>query len=634
MTTQDLSMPKVQDQPQTTTDEQKVDLQWSQLTVTLINQKQNANKVSQNDPLLNHCGEKFILNNLTGSAKAGELTAVMGPSGAGKTTLVACLSKRFKRQANQTFQGEILANNIPYTKYHEFGGFVMQDDLLMATLTVKGTQNQYKQETFLFVAQLRLQCDLAQRLSIVDQVIRDLKLRNCQNTYVGDALIKGISGGERKRTSIGIELISNPQVLILDEPTSGLDSFTAFICMNILKQIAKNQQRTIIFTIHQPSADIYNLFDKLIILNHGQTVYQGQADQLIKYISRLGLDVDTFNNPIDVAMNNLTKFNKEDQIAALTYEKYQLYLQRDAEKTDVKSYGYNARKNETTFFYELKILMWRQFLNFSRNPNLLRSKIIGAIFVSIFLSCLYWNIGNDDAKPPEAPTETSRDKLLPYLMNFTGGLFVCGTSAIFSALGPLLMIFPIERNIFLKEENSKMYRVSAYYISKVALEVPINVFIQICITLFLYWSYALIWEFQNLSEFVLIAVLVSLCGNGIGIFTGCLFPDAKKSASLGPIVLLPLQLFGGQASNLANLPSFIKWVQYISPFKYFLEGFGRTQLDGVRFALPGDPDVDPSAFLGRVTGLWTCIYVLAGLAIGFHILGGIFLKLLVNKINV
>lgn len=90
-------------------------------------------------------------------------------------------------------------------------------------------------------------------------------------------MIKGISGGEKKRTSIGLELIANPPVLILDEPTSGLDSFTAFIIVDILKRIANKYKRTIILTIHQPSHDIFELLDKLILLDNGMTVYQGDA---------------------------------------------------------------------------------------------------------------------------------------------------------------------------------------------------------------------------------------------------------------------------------------------------------------------------------------------------------------------
>ena len=108
-----------------------------------------------------------------------------------------------------------------------------------------------------------------ERMIRVEQLVRDLKLTSCQHTYIGSNILKGVSGGERKRVCIGVELIADPPVLILDEPTSGLDSFTAFVIVDILKKIAKRQNRTILFTIHQPSTDIYDLLDRLILLHNG-----------------------------------------------------------------------------------------------------------------------------------------------------------------------------------------------------------------------------------------------------------------------------------------------------------------------------------------------------------------------------
>lgn len=107
----------------------------------------------------------------------------------------------------------------------------------------------------------------------VNELIKELRLENCQNTFVGGEIIKGISGGERKRTSIGVELITNPPLLMLDEPTSGLDSFTAFVIIALLKKYSM-KGKTVIFTIHQPDSDIFNLFDRLMLLVEGKFIYQ------------------------------------------------------------------------------------------------------------------------------------------------------------------------------------------------------------------------------------------------------------------------------------------------------------------------------------------------------------------------
>ncbi|CAD8171416.1 unnamed protein product [Paramecium pentaurelia] len=614
-----ISLPKVKPNK---FDNQEIDLVWKNLSVT-ITTKAQSNKPKVTDPLLSYNNEKIILNDVSGYAKAGQMTAIMGPSGAGKTTLVALLSKRYKPGPNTYINGEILANNSKYKRFNDFGAFVIQDDLLMATLTVK--------ETLMFAANMRLKDNLAQRMSRVDQIIKDLNLRSCQNTLVGDNIIKGISGGEKKRTSIGMELISDPQVLILDEPTSGLDSFTAFICMNILKKITINQKRTVIFTIHQPSIDICQLFDRMIILNNGQTIYQGNYDFLLDYCLKVNLNVDIHSTPLDSIMNNLNDaFNQGDN--KVTHENYKLYLEKDTQKFYSQNQGYNKRKTQTSFCQEMKYLMQRQFTNYVRSPNLLRSKIFGSVFMLLFLGELNWMVGKD--QPPQDENVSIGD-LSKYLNNMRGACFVCGTSAIFSALGPLLMLFPIERNIFLKEENSKMYRVSSYFLSKVFLEVPMNVFIQILFSIALYAAFGFIWQLENLILFTVISVSVSLSGNGLGIFTGCLFKDAKQSASLGPILLIPLQVFSGQYANLASIPKFISWVQYISPFKYFLEGFGRTQLNDATFHLdPTGVEISPWDYYGMHFGMWNCVIVLISIAVMFHVFAGIFLKLLVNKLNV
>ena len=134
----------------------------------------------------------------------------------------------------------------------------MQTDVLMATLTVR--------ETLEFAANLKLDSPEEEKKLKVDRLSQHLKLEKCMDTLVGSHLIKGISGGEKKRTSIAFELISDPDVLILDEPTSGLDSLTSFIIVQYLQYLAKEKNKTIIMTIHQPNSDIFNLFDRLFLI--------------------------------------------------------------------------------------------------------------------------------------------------------------------------------------------------------------------------------------------------------------------------------------------------------------------------------------------------------------------------------
>ena len=145
----------------------------------------------------------------------------------------------------------------------------MQKDILLTTLTVR--------ETLEYVAALRLDSSKMERRKMVEDLAKKLKLENCLDTVVGDSNeSKGISGGEKKRTSIAFQLISSPKVIILDEPTSGLDSLTAFIIVNYLHELAKVEHKTVLMTIHQPNPEIFNKFDRLILMSEGRIVYQGQ----------------------------------------------------------------------------------------------------------------------------------------------------------------------------------------------------------------------------------------------------------------------------------------------------------------------------------------------------------------------
>jgi len=192
--------------------------------------------------------DKILLNNLTGICKAGHLTAIMGASGAGKTTLLSTLACRIQ---SKKLVGDISANKSPYNfdNFGDFANYVMQQDLLMETLTVR--------ETLELAANLKLNLSEEEKKVRINRLVRKFKLEKCLDVVVGGHLLKGISGGERKRTSIAFELISDPGVVMLDEPTSGLDSLTSFIIIRYLKQLTEQEGKTIIMTIHQPNSDIY-----------------------------------------------------------------------------------------------------------------------------------------------------------------------------------------------------------------------------------------------------------------------------------------------------------------------------------------------------------------------------------------
>ncbi|TPX31729.1 hypothetical protein SmJEL517_g05000 [Synchytrium microbalum] len=225
-----------------------------------------------------------VLDGVQGIVRPGEVLAIMGGSGAGKTTFLDILARRNKAGI---VGGEILVNGhfVTDEEYKSIIGYVDQEETLMETLTVY--------ETILYSALLRLPRSMSYKAKCqrVSETMLELDILSIANRRVGGKGERGISGGEKRRVSIACELVTSPSILFLDEPTSGLDSYNAYNVIECLVALARNFQRTVVFTIHQPRSNIYALFDQLVLLAKGRTVYSGPAQELvIDHFSSLGFD--------------------------------------------------------------------------------------------------------------------------------------------------------------------------------------------------------------------------------------------------------------------------------------------------------------------------------------------------------
>ncbi|TBU11057.1 ABC transporter, partial [Hamiltosporidium tvaerminnensis] len=226
-----------------------MNVEWKNLNIELINKNKSIDK-------------KYIklVQNAYGEAKVGELCAIMGPSGSGKTTLLKALAGRIPDGSRTS--GVITCNKSERKQSDWINNvaFVDQDDCCFDDLTIR--------QTITYSAKFRLKNTNIKVKDKVDAILTSLDL-----TKVADNRTKSISGGERKRTMIGVELVTDPKIILLDEPTSGLDSSYALDIIKLFKKIAEKNNVTIIFTIHQPSYEMFLLFDRLILLFNGNTVY-------------------------------------------------------------------------------------------------------------------------------------------------------------------------------------------------------------------------------------------------------------------------------------------------------------------------------------------------------------------------
>lgn len=226
---------------------------------------------------------KRILSDIQGMAHPGEIMAIMGASGAGKTTFLDILARKNKRG---TVSGDFYVNGekVDDAQYKNVVGFVDQEDTMLATLTVH--------ETILISALLRLPRAMGRAVKEqkVNEVMKQLGIYHIRDSLIGseEGKGRGISGGEKRRVGIACELVTSPSILFLDEPTSGLDAYNAFNVVECLVTLAKTYKRTVIFTIHQPRSNIVALFDRLVLLAEGKTVYSGPFANCQDYFDRIG----------------------------------------------------------------------------------------------------------------------------------------------------------------------------------------------------------------------------------------------------------------------------------------------------------------------------------------------------------
>lgn len=387
---------------------------------------------------------KPILTNVTADFRSGRMTAVMGASGAGKTSLLYAMAGELPNT------GSLLVNGEEWTsrRVREISGFVFQDDVLLDTMTVR--------EAIWMSATLRVRgLKPAERSKMVDELLDILGLKHCQNTIVGSPLQKGISGGERKRCSIAMELITNPAVLFLDEPTSGLDTLTAYNVVTTLRELAHQHSRTVICTIHQPSSDIYHLFDDLLLLGHGRVIYKGPVSEAVSYFSKLDYCCPPYTNPADYFFMHIHGGERlwAAWLASQEHAESQARLLAEKPIGVPKSVTRQPATHWTQFGYLLK----RTLRNAWRNKMILHVKLLQNVLVGLLVGLIYY-----DTDSKSVPVQ---------IQDRNGALYFIVVGQFMGASMGFVSVFSQEKAVFLREYGAGYYSIVPYFFSKILVEV-------------------------------------------------------------------------------------------------------------------------------------------------------------------
>ena len=491
-----------------------------------------------------------ILKDLSGSIEAGKLTAIIGPSGCGKSTLMNVLSGRMAPDsvANSTLTGTVSLNGsvIDPVEYKQRFAYVMAEDSLFSTTTPR--------EAFEFVSKLRLpHLSRDERQKRCDAMLETLGLTKCADTYVGNALIKGISSGEKKRTSVGVELLPDPDVCFLDEPTTGLDSFTALELIRVTRKIA-DSGKTVLAVIHQPSSEIFELFDDVICMSKGCILYQGPVRKMTDYFATHGFRCPTDYNPSDYVMYVLQTIN-QDQLDVLAGA-WTAHMHKTREKIVEKRHDKvlhlkPLRRGPVSI--QLAGLFRREMLRTVRDPSVLLVRFGITIMLGLIVGFLFFRVGK--TLGPGGTISSSH----------RGGLTNACVFAMMGSGQAMIISLPFDRPVILREYANGMYSVTAFVLSRLAVEFPLIFLQNLVLALLIYFLEAFSGTFMLLVLAMFLLGAATCCS---ALMFGSAFKHVERAVELSFILFVPQIMFSGFFVSIDQIPQILRWAQWLCSLKY------------------------------------------------------------------
>lgn len=519
---------------------------------------------------------KVLLDTVSCSFVPGRLCALMGSSGAGKSTLMDLVAGR-KNQGS--VEGSMLFDGKPRPDFFKrVAGYVEQSDVLIPTLTVR--------ETLMYAAELRLpasQFTQAQKTERVERIIRDLGLTRCADSFVGDNLRRGVSGGERKRVSIGVELVTSPRVLFLDEPTSGLDSATTLDVVRVLRDLSR-QGQTIICTIHQPSAAAFGLFDQLVLLSKGRVCYNGPAQDASPYFEALGFSSTESTrgfNPADFVLaiagggtgksgekTILGNFdlNIADQWARSAIRDVRMQSTvTHARSMAAADYSAKDVPATNTMYHELVTLIGRSLRCNMRDKSFLALRLGKHVIISLILVSVFYNV-NDTTTYPN--------------INALALLFMV---VVQWSLNGIAFISPMiqEREVFYRERAAGAYRVLPYYMSRVLIEYPFLVLATGFFSVVVWFGCGYPTDAGKFFIFWLVVFLLGDAANAFAHTLSAFSPSVEVGTALAPVILVVFMLFSGFLLTTSAIPVYWRYTfRYLSFIAYGFAAVGNSTFSG------------------------------------------------------
>ena len=503
---------------------------------------------------------KVLLHSVTGHASSGELVGILGSSGSGKTSLLTALSAS-SHGKGATCSGSVLLDDTPLGPSNaSMIGYCQQDSYLLPTLTVE--------ESIMYSAILRMpkSADVDEVHTAVKQSMINLGIDSIAKSMVGGSgRIRGISGGERKRVSVAMELVTQPSILLLDEPTSGLDSASAKQMVTILKELAESG-KIVMVSLHQPSPSLFFMLSKVMLLSSGYCVYQGPPSRVHNYFDELGAPCE---DKINIADHILECMSMRDFKAKLTSRMQQNFSKEDIDlriENAMQEVNVDARKvsddtelpvrqaiiSRPGILCQISTLVWRTGLEMFRNPSLIILHWLLALGMGIFVGCVFWQVGLDTSGA----------------QNRAGGLVFALSFFAFSSLTTVDLIFH-EKRVVTSEVRSGYYHPWSYYTAKLILD---GILLRFLPTLLysaaFYPMMGLSSEPKAVALFLMTLGTFAVAIGALSLAVTVLSNTAGQASFAMNLILLISLLNSGFFVNIEAMADWISWLHYLSPFFY------------------------------------------------------------------
>ena len=517
-------------------------------------------------------GTRRLLDDVSGWVKPGTLTALMGVSGAGKTTLLDVLAQRV---SIGVVTGDILVNGQPLLpNFPRRTGYVQQQDLHLDTTTVR--------EALRFSAMLRQPYSVPkqEKYEYVESVIKVLGMDDFAEAVVG-SLGEGLNVEQRKLLSIGVELAAKPTLLIfLDEPTSGLDSQSSWTICQFLRRLADHGQ-AVLATIHQPSASLFQSFDRLLFLaKGGKTVYFGdigeQSSTVLEYFERGGArECEELENPAEYILDMVAGdgclnvdwaqvWNKSPEYAEVVAEVDRLHSIRNGSTHEPFEDDNNA-EFAMPLYIQLWIVLERCFQGYYRQPDYIYAKFILGIASGLFIGFSFWKADNS----------------VQGFQNVLFSIFLLCT--IFNTLvNQIMPRFVTQRSLYeVRERPSRIYSWKVFILSQILLEVPWQIALGVCSWASFYWSvFGTGQDAEQRGLIMLFIVQFFIYAASMAQFVVCAIPEPTLGAMLATLMFGLSFIFNGVMQPPSALPRFWIFMYRVSPFTYYISGIASTALHG------------------------------------------------------